>query len=733
MTLKKFTALLVCMILTVGATAQQQTGMANAINSQKVSAHLVRLTKQHLKAGSKDSSKRIYALATLGQRCDAKSFFERHECQLVDSIGRIYIIGVPLRAVPSLSNNDTVERIEAERMPRPAMDVTPGQVNATSVYSGSGLPQAYTGAGVAAGVFDSYYDFTHPAFRDAAGNLRIKYYYDFHWPNADSTLGHVIESTEEIEAQEHSLYTLNGVHGTHVTGIMAGAAVDGNYRGMAPEADIYLADFNSERAQFANPDEHTSAIAVLGFKYIFDRATADGKPCVINFSSCESVTLTRQRTLEGEALQALVGPGRIIVAGAGNDGTRACYLEKGADDQQAGTGIVNGLYGGGLIDIDLVTNGNQRVRFDFFGMGLSGGGIEGTIAFNTDSIDATTGNHFSTTVTFGDIDMDVTVSPQTDPRGTVYHIEATMPNLGYLFLCGAVVLLTSDNPAWMYSDIGFSPFENVADVPQYSFAQPGHSVSWPACLPDIIGVGATGYKSSITNIDGESNYDYVQFEPERDGLIAKFSSYGPTFDGRIKPDVVAPGMNINAPYNSFYTDFDGTRKYLTYRTTYGGKDYYYLAESGTSMSSPVVAGAIALWLQARPTLTPQEALTVISRTATHPDNRMEYPNNTYGYGQIDVYRGLLEVLQLPVSIPELSDHQPSDVIFRVENRRLYVDFGEKVPDRMSIHIYTIDGRKLMAQNGKTDIDLSRLPAGVYAVQLLTDSKSTTGSTLIRLQ
>ena len=281
--------------------------------------------------------------------------------------------------------------------------------------------------------------------------------------------------------------------------------------------------------------------------------------------------------------------------------------------------------------------------------------------------------------------------------------------------------------------IGFSPFENVADVPQYSFAQPGHSVSWPACLPDIIGVGATGYKSSITNIDGESNYDYVQFEPERDGLIAKFSSYGPTFDGRIKPDVVAPGMNINAPYNSFYTDFDGTRKYLTFRTTYGGKDYYYLAESGTSMSSPVVAGAIALWLQARPTLTPQEALTVISRTATHPDNRMEYPNNTYGYGQIDVYRGLLEVLQLPVSIPELSDHQPSDVIFRVENRRLYVDFGEKVPDRMSIHIYTIDGRKLMAQNGKTDIDLSRLPAGVYAVQLLTDSKSTTGSTLIRLQ
>ena len=68
-------------------------------------------------------------------------------------------------------------------------------------------------------------------------------------------------------------------------GIMVGSAVNGQYQGMAPEADIYLADFNSDREQFENPDENTSATAVLGFKYIFDQAEADNKPCIINLSA----------------------------------------------------------------------------------------------------------------------------------------------------------------------------------------------------------------------------------------------------------------------------------------------------------------------------------------------------------------------------------------------------------------------------------------------------------------
>lgn len=167
----------------------------NQVINSKVSAHLQEMVAH---SGTKDGQKSVSTLASLSIPCNAPAFFERHGCRMIDSVGRIYIVSIPLGEVAALSNNDTVERLEAERMPRPQMDVTPQQVNATGLYAGTNLPQAYTGAGVVAGVFDCYFDFTHPAFRDANGDLRISYYYDFHWPNADSTLGHALESASEV-------------------------------------------------------------------------------------------------------------------------------------------------------------------------------------------------------------------------------------------------------------------------------------------------------------------------------------------------------------------------------------------------------------------------------------------------------------------------------------------------------------------------------------------------------
>lgn len=158
----------------------------------------------------------------------------------------------------ALSADQRIERIEAEPMPRPAMDVTPGQIDATPVYAGEGLPQAFTGQGVAAGVFDNGYDFTHPAFLNDEGQSRARYYYDFCWNNDDGTKGHAMTSPEEIAAYGHTHHANITLHGTHVLGIMAGRAVDGKYPGMAPEADLYLAHFNSYEEDFDTPDALTS-------------------------------------------------------------------------------------------------------------------------------------------------------------------------------------------------------------------------------------------------------------------------------------------------------------------------------------------------------------------------------------------------------------------------------------------------------------------------------------------
>ena len=238
---------------------------------------------------------------------------DEYGCQVVDSIGRIFIVKIPYSSLADMAADARIERIEAERMPRPAMDVTPQQINATKIFTGENLPQAFTGRGVIAGVFDNGFDFTHPAFLDADGASRARYYYDFCWENSDGTLGHAITDTDEIAALGGPSYEGVSFHGTHVMGIMAARAVDGRYQGMAPEADIYAVHFRSLPSDFENPDELTSANAVLGFKYIFDQAEKDGKPCVVNFSNGESFAIERQRQLEGEALRALTGPGRIIV------------------------------------------------------------------------------------------------------------------------------------------------------------------------------------------------------------------------------------------------------------------------------------------------------------------------------------------------------------------------------------------------------------------------------------
>lgn len=732
--MKKLTIYVILSLAVLSMSAQQH------INSHKVSRGILDLCKRDMvsKSAIGQQDHRFLALLTFVEPSQSPDVLSAYGCRVIDHVGRIHIVEIPVSMVAALSYDPRIERIEAERMPRPAMDVTPGQINATQVYTGMGLPQAFTGRGVVSGVFDTGFDVTHPAFWDADGQLRVKYYYDFYWPNADGTQGHALTTTEEIAAYAHSQYTSSSIHGTHVMGTMAGSPVQGKYRGMAPESDIYIADFKSVRTEFENPDEATSALVVLGFKYLFDRAASEGKPCVVNFSSCESLTLTRQRTLEGEALQQLIGPGRIIVAAAGNDGFRSAYMEKGEDEYQAGVGLINGVGSGGVLDIDLVTPVNQQVRFDFFGNKLLGGGIEGTIIFNTDSIDSLQGDTclLTTQVSMGEISLKIYKSDFHDDRGTVYHIDGQMPNIIYLVLCGGACLLTGDGPAWMYSDLFLSPFTNIGGLDQYCHAAQGYSVSWPATLDGIISVGATGYKNTFVNIDGQTNTDMLSFVPDQPGHITVFSSRGPTFDGRIKPTVVAPGLNINAAYNSYSSSAESDRKSLTDKVTVGGKNYYYIAESGTSMASPVVAGAVALWLEADPTLTPERIVDVLEHTTTKPDESMSYPNNTYGYGQIDVYKGLLYIINAMTNIPNLSLHQPHEADFAICGNKLSVDFGQEQPNVATLTIYTTDGQQVLSTSldDGSAIDLAMLtPGQIYAVQLDTDAPATTGSTLIRLE
>ena len=108
-----------------------------------------------------------------------------------------------------------------------------------------------------------------------------------------------------------------------------------------------------------------------------------------------------------------------------------------------------------------------------------------------------------------------------------------------------------------------------------------------------------------------------------DGPLASFSLTGPTFDGRIKPEVVTPGVNDFAVY--------GDSDYTPYFT-------------GTSAATPLAAGVAALVLSANPTLTPMQLRARLLSTAHQysdgTSKTQSYPNNYYGWGLLDAVQAV---------------------------------------------------------------------------------------------
>ena len=111
------------------------------------------------------------------------------------------------------------------------------------------------------------------------------------------------------------------------------------------------------------------------------------------------------------------------------------------------------------------------------------------------------------------------------------------------------------------------------------------------------------------------------------GRVAGFSGSGPTRDDRIKPDVVAPGVDIISTVPTGINKL----KYL---------DVYYAKESGTSLSTPVAAGLAALLLQQDKNLTPAGVKAAMIRGAQklNDTNGQQYEEYYQGAGQIDAER-----------------------------------------------------------------------------------------------
>ncbi len=670
---------------------------------------------------------------------DADRILRQNGCQKLAQAGNIYIAAIPADRLGALSLERNVSRIEARRGTHALMDSMAIHLNALPVYAGTSLPQAFTGKDVVMGIMDIGFDLTHPNFYDAqASNYRIKRLWDQISPDTIGSslfVGRDYSGERELLDLGCSYDGKQQTHGTHTLGIAAGSGYNSRYRGMAWESDICLVNNATTEdialIDTADYDKYTFATDALGFKYIFDYAQSVGKPCVVSFSEGSEQDFYGYDVLYYAMLDSLLGPGRILVASAGNNGNVVNFIHKERGRERAGTFVQTNI---DRMSLTAKADAPFMLRTTIYNTEPV------IIEIPTDEVLAREDSCYTDSVLIDDRMYYITLTAYPScyiPTETCYDIELrALANLGSHKPL-SVEFVGRDADIEVYRNSGNLVTNPLA--PELCDATVGRTIHSPSSAPRVICVGATGYRTGITNYLGE----YREFNQGNDGRRSSYSSIGPTFDGRIKPDVMAPGSNIISSYSSYYLENNpqaGDIRSDVEHFDFRGRTYSWNSNAGTSMATPAVGGAIALWLQAKPTLTPEEAMDVIAHTSSHYDESLSYPNNEYGYGQIDVYRGLLYILGID-GIEGLSQHQPKAVsILPIGQGQLQLRFegNEELNTRpFSIRIFNTSGQLVSTQTltgGQEEytIDLSSLPRGVYVVQVNTGQPTTTGSTLVRL-
>lgn len=178
---------------------------------------------------------------------------------------------------------------------------------------------------------------------------------------------------------------------------------------------------------------------------------------------------------------------------------------------------------------------------------------------------------------------------------------------------------------------------------------------------------------------------------DQSGEIAGFSSPGPTYDGRIKPEVCARGVDTWCAM-----PFD---------------PYSYGSVSGTSLSTPLVGGAVALVLEAHPDWTPMMVREALMMTADNSST----PNNDYGWGIIDVMAAIHYQFS---SIPDLEKPRagvPSAILVvgsypNPFNSEITLEYEVLAPGDVTLEVFNLLGQRLEERA------LGYQPEGKYRIQ-----------------
>lgn len=196
-------------------------------------------------------------------------------------------------------------------------------------------------------------------------------------------------------------------------------------------------------------------------------------------------------------------------------------------------------------------------------------------------------------------------------------------------------------------------------------------------------IGAPGDAKNVLTVGGV----------KMDGKKAGFSSIGPTYDGRIKPDVMsfAYAVTVASPSNNFYEG------------------------NGTSFAAPSLAGMVACYWQARNDVSEDKIREMIKKSA----NNYSTPNSNYGYGIPDFKRAL-DMLNLE-DCDIFNKKTPFYVYPNPSNGKVKLSLDCK--EKVMVQVFDMFGKKIYCFDNEVDsveyidVCLSNLKAGVYIIRI----------------
>jgi len=560
-----------------------------------------------------------------------------------------------------------------------------------------------TGRGVVIGIVDTGLDLAHEDFRDANGRTRVLYAWDQGIAdgrppgvvgNDVLDYGHECAAAE-IDAGQCPITDRVG-HGTHVAGIAAGdGSATGSglpayrYVGTAPDADLIVV--RAGDGGFTG-DQLLEAVA-----YIFARAEALGRPAVVNLSVSTQAGPHDGSTLLERGLDALAGPGRLIVAAAGNQGVNE---NETPEFVRAPSHAMGTLAAGETREHSLVVPPyspragavNDGAVLELWYEGEDSLWVT-VVSPRGDSLVAATGDSALVQTPGGTIGiLNAVDGPQATNGDHVALIAiadedpAAPPDPGNWTI--RVRKVGGVGPGTYHLWLVGGTFDNPVDLAKLEGGTTNtHLVGSPATANRVIAVAGYVTRHEWRTVGGGSQ-SFPFREPTGD--IASFSSPGPRRDGVLKPEIAAPAKVVVSARAAEGSTFAGLSWLVE-------EDGVHAALIGTSMAAPFVAGVAALLLQIDPKLTPEKARDLLTASARRDaftaaprtgEPRGTVPNAQWGYGKLEA-AAAVRLLRPDGSLPggqvvNLSENP-------VRSGRLVINYVQRP---RSIAVYSITGERV---------------------------------------